>query len=270
MIVSQVNVYPIKSCAGTSLQAAAIDARGFAHDRRWLVVDPAWSFLTQRDLARMALIQPALADGCLHLSAPGMGGFALPVDQTGRRVEVTIWHDSGIGAVDQGDAAADWLSAYLKQAVRLVRFADDAVRPVDPRYAPRPTDQTGFSDGYPFLILSEESLADLNSRLDDPLPMNRFRPNLVVRGAEAAFAEDTWKAIRIGDLIFDLVKPCARCAITTTDQATGQRGKEPLRTLATYRQGPKGSPLFGQNAIHRSTGIIHQGDAVEIVEYRHT
>jgi uncharacterized protein YcbX len=150
----------------------------------------------------------------------------------------------------------------------LVRFAADYFRQVSQEYAPRETDQTGFADAYPFLILSEESLADLNSRLDVPLPMNRFRPNIVVRGAETSFAEDTWKAIRIGDVIFDVVKPCARCAITTTNQATAERGKEPLRTLATFRQHRRGV-MFGQNAVHRSTGTIHTGAIVEVVEYKY-
>ncbi len=269
MIVSQVNIYPIKSCAGTSLARSQIDARGFVNDRRWLVVDEDWSFLTQRELARMALIKPDVDDHCLRLSAPDMPAFELPVDQPGERVAVTIWKDSGVGAVDQGDAVAQWFSDYLKQNVRLVRFADDYLRQVSQKYAPRASDQVGFADGYPFLIASEESLADLNTRLETPLPMNRFRPNIVVRGADEPYAEDTWKAIRIGDVIFDVVKPCARCAITTTDQQTAKRGKEPLRTLATYRPGNGGGPLFGQNAIQRSTGSVATGTPVEVVEYQY-
>lgn len=270
MIVSALHIYPIKSCGGTALDAAAIQARGFANDRRWLVVDADGRFLTQREIARMALIRPDLDDHCLRLRAPGTADFELAVDQSGRRVEVTIWKDSGVGAVDQGDAAAGWLSDFLGRDVRLVRFADDYTRQVDQKYAPRETDQVGFADAYPFLIISEESLADLNSRLDEPLPMNRFRPNIVVRGADEPYAEDGWKAIRIGGIVFDVVKACARCAITTTDQATAARGKEPLRTLATYRQGPKGAPLFGQNAVHRSAGTIRVGDPVEVVEYRYS
>ncbi len=213
----------------------------------------------------MALIQPAIADDCLRLTAPGVSGLELPVDQPGERVGVTVWKDSGIGAVDQGDPVAAWFSAYLGSNCRLVRFADDAVRPVNPKYAPRPTDQVSFADGYPFLIISEASLAELNSRLDDPLPMNRFRPNIVVAGTEA-YAEDTWRAIRVGEVEIDVVKPCARCTITTTDQATAARGKEPLRTLATYRAGKSG-PLFGQNAIQRASGgTIRLGDPVAVID----
>lgn len=265
MIVSQLNIYPVKSCGGTALTRGEIGATGFRNDRRWLVVDRDWNFVTQREIARMALIQPSVDARALRLSAPEVGAFEVPVDQPGRRVGVTIWKDSGVGGLDQGDAVAGWLSDFLHQSVRLVRFDDDYFRQVDQRYAPRASDQVGFADGYPFLLISEESLADLNTRLAEPLPMNRFRPNIVVRGAEP-YAEDGWRVIRIGGLEFDLVKLCARCAITTTDQVTAKRGKEPLRTLATYRQGPKGAPLFGQNVIHRSAGAISVGDAVEVLQ----
>ena len=230
----------------------ADERRGFVNDRRWLLVDGDNRFLTQRELPRMALIQPTIEGDCLRLSAPGVGDFELPVDQPGARAAVSVWKDSGIGAVDQGDPVAAWFSDFLEYDCRLVRFADDAVRPVSPKYAPRPTDQVGFADGYPFLIIAEASLDDLNRRLDTPLPMNRFRPNIVVADAEP-YAEDTWRAIRVGEVEIDVVKPCARCAITTTDQATAARGKEPLRTLATYRN-QNGGAMFGQNAIHRTSG----------------
>lgn len=267
MQVSQINIYPIKSCGGISLEASDMDALGFINDRRWLVVDEDWQFLTQREIKEMALIRTAVDPQCLHLSAPHFSEFDLPVDQAGRRVEVTIWRDSGVGAIDQGDLAAEWFSSFLKQKVRLVRFDRDYVRQVDQAYATRATDQVGFADGYPCLFISEASLDDLNNRLDEPLPMNRFRPNLVIRDTEP-YAEDTWRVVRVGDVTFDLVKSCARCAITTTDQATAWRSKEPLRTLAMYRQGPKGAPLFGQNATHRSAATIRLGDKVEVLEYR--
>jgi uncharacterized protein YcbX len=272
MIVSEVNIYPIKSCAGTRLDVGVIEARGFANDRRWLLVDEDWRFLTQREIARMALIKPDVDDRCLRLSAPGMSAFELPVDQDGKRAAVTIWKDSGVGAIDQGDDVAQWFSDYVGRKVRLVRFADDYMRQVSQQYAPRETDQVGFADGYPFLIISEDSLADLNARLEtkgeQALPMNRFRPNIVVRDAGEPYAEDTWRTIKVGDVLFDLVKPCARCAITTTNQVTAERGKEPLKTLATYRK-DRGGPLFGQNAIQRSTGVVKTGTPVEVVEYRY-
>lgn len=266
MIVSEVNVYPVKSCGGIALDAASIGERGFVNDRRWMLLDERGSMITQREAPTMALIKTAVDDHALRLSAPGRPDFALPLDQPGERVAVTIWRDKGVGAVEQGAAVAAWFSDYLGQPAHLVRFAADFVRHVDIAYAHAATDQVGFADGYPFLILSEESLADLNTRLDQPLPMNRFRPNIVVRGADKPYAEDDWQTIRIGDVIFDVVKACARCAITTTDQATAERGKEPLHTLATYRIVRKSGPVFGQNAIHRSTGVIHVGDAVEVLE----
>lgn len=266
MIVSELNIYPIKSCAGTALEIGNIDERGFVHDRRWLIVDENGEFLTQREIARMALIHPHVDQLTLSLSAPGMSAFELPTDQGGQRVGVTIWKDGGVGAIDQGDQAADWLSTFLRQKVRLVRFADDYFRQVSQEYAPRESDQVGFADGYPFLFISEASLADLNSRLEIPLPMNRFRPNIIIADTEP-YAEDTWKVVRIGDVLFDVVKPCARCAITTTDQQTAQRSKEPLRTLATYRQQVRGA-MFGQNVIHRSKGCVRTGMTVEVLEYR--
>ncbi|MEP7294370.1 MAG: MOSC N-terminal beta barrel domain-containing protein, partial [Chloroflexota bacterium] len=263
------NYYPIKSCAGTTVDSAQIDERGFVNDRRWLIVNPKWHFLTQREIARMALVQPQVDELSLRLTAPDMNALELPTDQGGQRVEITIWKDSGLGAVDQGDEAAEWLSSFLRREVRLVRFAADTFRQVNQRFAPRESDQVGFADAYPFLFISEASLADLNTQLEAPLPMNRFRPNIVVSGTDEPYAEDRWKVIRIGDVIFDVVKPCARCAITTTDQATAERGKEPLRTLETYRPGKTGGPLFGQNAVQRSMGVVKTGTPVEVVEYRY-
>jgi uncharacterized protein len=146
-----------------------------------------------------------------------------------------------------------------------VRFADDGVRQVDQHYAKRESDQVGFADGYPFLVISEESLEDLNSRMDEPLSMNRFRPNVVIRGVDA-YAEDRWKTVQLGDVRFDAVKLCGRCAITTTNQETAERGKEPLRTLAMYRKFDEGSPKFGQNMVHQHTGTLRVGDEVEVVD----
>jgi uncharacterized protein YcbX len=191
-----------------------------------------------------------------------MPNLALPVIAEGQTREVLVWRDR-CAAVDQGDEVAEWLSRFLRRPCRLVRMAEDHVRRVDPVYAVSEADQVGFADGYPFLIISEESLADLNARLAQPLLMNRFRPNIVVRGG-AAYAEDGWCRVRIGGIEFSLVKACARCAITTTDQATAQVGREPLATLATYRRVERGV-LFGQNAIHAATGAIRVGDPLEVL-----
>jgi uncharacterized protein YcbX len=265
MKISGIYTYPIKSCGGNELDAVTVGPRGILNDRLLMLVTPEGDFLTQRDAPRMALIHPRWQMDTLEISAPGMPSHTIEPTDRGPRQQVTIWRDT-CEAVDQGDAAAGWFSTYLKTPCRLVRLADDFTRQVDQRYTTRSGDQTGFADGFPFLIISQASLDDLNGRLTTPLPMNRFRPNLVVAGS-VPFAEDTWKVIRVGDILFDVVKPCARCAITTTDQTTAECGKEPLHTLATYRT-VNGKVMFGQNAIHHSGGQLHLGDSVEILDIR--
>lgn len=262
MKVSGLYYYPIKSCRGYALQTALLDARGLAHDRRFLIVDAKDRFITQREQPRVALIEPYVTDDSLSLTAPGMSPLVIETRAARERRSVVIWRDT-VEAVDQREAAARWLSEYLGEPARLVKFADDVTRRVNADFARRPTDQTGFADGFPLLLITQESLDDLNTRLADPLPMNRFRPNLVVSGAQP-YAEDNWKQIRIGDMLFDLVKPCARCVTTTTDQHTAARGKEPLATLAKYRHSTSGA-LFGQNVIHAGPGTLRVGDTVEIV-----
>jgi uncharacterized protein YcbX len=255
--------YPIKSCGGVALDAAEIGPRGIRHDREFMVVEAASGlFLTQRERPRMALIRPRIADGVLYLCAPDVPVLAVEQVRAGRSRDVVVWRDR-CAAVDQGDAAAGWLSAFLETDCRLVRMADEHVRRVDPAYAVEESNQVGFADGYPFLLISEESLADLNTRMQEPLPMNRFRPNIVVSGGEP-YGEDRWRRIRIGAIVFHVVKACARCVITTTDQETSARGHEPLATLATFRRSARGV-LFGQNLIHTETGMIRCGDRVEVL-----
>jgi uncharacterized protein len=256
--------YPIKSCAGMALDVAEIGARGFVHDREFMLVEPrSGLFFTQRELPRMALIRPSVAGDLVTLSAPEMSPFSAQIVAEGPERDVVVWRDR-CRAVDQGDAAAGWLSRFLGREVRLVRMAEDFSRSVNPDFAVDEGDEVGFQDGYPFLIISEESLADLNACLAEPLPMNRFRPNIVVRGG-GPFAEDGWRRLRIGAVEFHLVKACARCAITTTNQETAAVGMEPLATLATFRRVERGV-LFGQNAIHAAPGAIRRGDAVEVLE----
>lgn len=229
-----------------------------------MVVDATGRFLSQRELPRMALIEPHLDDDELSLVTEGRDALSIPVLTRGSEHIVSVWRDS-CAAIDQGDDAAEWLSTFLGVACRLVRIADHAVRRVDPDFAVSDADQVGFADGYPFLLAAESSLADLNSRMSTPLPMNRFRPNIVLDGA-APFTEDSWRRIRIGEISFAVVKPCARCAITTVDQRTALRAREPLRTLATYRKVEGEGVMFGQNLIHLSTGGLRVGDVVEIIE----
>jgi len=259
--VSSLYRYPIKSCAGSALDFAVIGRRGIEHDREWMIVDAGNKFLTQREIPRMALIVPDIDEhGGLVLNAPQVQTCRAPVVAIGSEIKVRVW-DDWCGSVDQGDEAADWLSDYLGQKCRLVRMADFTVRKLDERYSK--DGEVGFADGYPFLLISEASLTDLNDRLAEPVAMNRFRPNIVATGSRS-YAEDGWRAIRIGTLAFCVVKPCDRCLITTVNQSTGHKGTEPLRTLATYRKSKDGV-MFGQNLVHQGTGSIHVGDSIEIL-----
>ena len=255
--------YPIKSCRGTSLTEAVVGVRGIAADRHWMVVDERGTFLSQRELPRMALIAPRLGGGGLEVGAPGMPPLTVAVGHDGRRADVNVWDDR-CAAIDEGDAAAEWFTRFLGTACRLVRMPDDEVRHVDPTYA-SPGDQVGFADGFSFLLTSRASLDELNRRLPTPLPMNRFRPNLVIDGV-TAFEEDGWRHIRIDGITFTVAKPCARCVTTTTDQNTAERSKEPLRTLATFRQVAGKGVMFGQNLIHDRTGVLHVGAEVEVLD----
>jgi uncharacterized protein YcbX len=262
VIVTGLYCYPVKSCAGTPLDRAELGPRGILHDREFMVVGRDYRFLTQRELPRLALIRPTRTVESLLLDAPGFSPLEQRVTD-GPRYDVVVWRDT-VAAVDQGDAVATWFSEFLDTPVRLVRLASDVVRHVDPVFAKRATDQVGFADGYPLLLISEESLADLNTRLESPLPMNRFRPNVVVRGWGSPYAVDAWAEVCIGSVRFDVVKACARCVTTTTDQATAERGTEPLATLAKYRRVPRGV-LFGQNLLHAALGTLSVGDRLQVL-----
>jgi uncharacterized protein YcbX len=261
ILVAELYVYPVKSCGGSAVASAEVDVFGFRHDRRWMVVDETGRFLTQRSDPLLATIRAELDDGRLALRAAEWGSIAVDAfPESAAPTPVTVWRDTVDALPVEG--ADDWLSAALGRPARLVWMPESTRRPAkrDPAgISPR----ISVADAYSFLVLSRESLATLNARLADPLPMNRFRPNIVVEGA-GPFAEDGWSAFRIGEIELDVAGPCARCATTTTDQKTGARGVEPLRTLATFRR--EGSEvLFGQNANHRGTGTIRRGDPVEIL-----
>ncbi len=248
--ITGLHIYPVKSCRGIALATAELTGRGLAHDREWMVVDAEGQFLTQRALPRLALIETALTSETLRLSAPGQSD-ALELSLAGRdrpRCRVRVWRDD-CGALDEGSVAAAWLSAFLGQAVRLVRF-DPAHRRLSNHQWTHGVDaENHFSDGYPLLVLGEESLEDLNRRLVAALPMNRFRPNIVIRGL-GPHGEDVANVLRGDGFEIRLVKPCERCRITTIEQTTAAVGKEPLRTLATYRRDPAlGGVTFGMNGI---------------------
>jgi uncharacterized protein YcbX len=247
--IAALNVYPVKSCRGIAVESAQIADTGFAHDREWLVVDEDGKFITQRDEPRLALIETALSPDSLQLRVSGTKALQVPYDSAGQKVEVTCFKDR-CAAIDEGDTAATWLTDFLGSVYRLVRFDRARPRLSNPEWTGSIEARNQFNDGFPWLVLSRASLDDLNARLPTPLPMNRFRPNIVLDGVQA-YAEDDTSEFQIGEARFRIVKPCTRCVITTTDQQTGSRdGDEPLRTLKRYRfdRGLKGV-LFGQNAI---------------------
>jgi uncharacterized protein YcbX len=259
--LSQLLLYPIKSCAGMSVQEATLLESGLAaqgvHDREWMLVTEEGQFLTQREYPRMALIRPRPDGGNLRVSAPGMGDLLLPrawqEDAPTRRVQ--IWDDL-VRAADCGEVAADWFTEALdtRATIRLVRFHHDVVRPTSVKWTNGLPSQTRFADGYPLLLIGQSSLDDLNARLEAAgraaLPMDRFRPNLVVEGMEA-FEEDYLALLSTGAAEIRPVKPCARCPIPSIDQATGVPGPDPLDILQTYRANPRmdGAVCMGMNCI---------------------
>ncbi len=272
MHLSSLHLHPVKSCARLDVETLTIEPRGPRHDRRWMVVDADGRCLTGRELPRMVLIRATPHDDGLHLQAPEMPALRVPVPPSdGARMDVTIWKDR-VDAALAGAQADAWLSRFLGRAVRLVHIDARSRRPVAPDYA-RPGDEVSFADAFPLLLISQASLDGLNAKLETPLPMARFRPNLVIAGC-APHAEDGWTRIRIGAIEFDVVKPCTRCVLTTVDPASGtfDASGEPLRTLKTYRRLPAGrSPAgrssagitFGVNLIARGTGSLRVGDAVQ-------
>jgi uncharacterized protein YcbX len=233
-IINELNLYPVKSCRGLSLQLATVSVTGFDHDRRWMIASDSGRFLTQRELPRMALIIPSLTPAGLSLSAPGMPALEVPTEPAGT-MEVTVLLDR-LTAHDMGATSARWLSDFLERPVKLVRFASEATRPSHPRFWKADiASGIEFSDAFPFLVISRASLDDLNSRLATPLPMNRFRPNIVVDDLEP-YGEDRIRVLNVGNLQLRMVRPCTRCKITTTNQMTGEvAGTEPLMTLKSYR-----------------------------------
>lgn len=248
-------IYPVKGCAGIALSTARLTARGLAHDRRWMIVDPAGRFRSQRELPQLATIRPQLTGDGLRLTLGDGPELLVPLAEDGEPVEVRVWRDlvSARGVAPEIDGA---LSDWLGRPMRLVRFPEQSIRPCDPRYAPA-SSHTGFADGFPLLVTSEGSLAELNDELREAgaatVPMNRFRPNIVLAGIPAG-AEDRHATIEFEHgLGLDLVKPCDRCVVTTIDQESGQRtGAEPLATLKRIRRNPAtGGAWFGQNAVPR-------------------
>ena len=223
-----------------------------------MLIDANGQFVTQREQSRLSLVDTTLEGESLKLAAPGLEPLALPLrHESGALRAVQIWLDEALGAVHaQGSA---WFSAYLGAPHQLVYMPDAHRRQVNPSRA-KAGDIVAFADGYPFLVISEASLADLNARLETPLSMQRFRPNIVIGGTQP-FAEDSYAQVRIGEISFRGPKRCERCVITTIDPETGEQGKEPLRTLSHYRR-EDGKVWFGMNLIHDNLGVLRVGDRV--------
>ena len=261
-LVSGLSIYPVKSCRGIKLNSALVESFGLENDRRWMVVDENGVMLTQRKISKMCLIQVELTEAGLILKTTSMDSLSVINPVSKKKVTVKVWADE-CQAYDAGDEAAKWLSQVLSVTCRLVYFPDDEFRQVDLTYANK-GDETAFSDGFPLLLISQASLDDLNSRLNKPVTMDRFRPNIIVSGCQP-FAEDKWKKIRIGNIIFRIAKPCSRCVIPAINIKTAEREEEPIKTLIAYRKRDN-KIFFGQNVIANSFGEIEVGMPVEIIE----
>jgi len=259
-VVSQLNIYPVKSLQGIKVNTVQVRPRGLSLDRRWMLVDEEGTMLTQRTLPILSQIGTHLNDDELSLVLEGEQIQVEPPDED--RIEVRVWHDTVLACRIGGDVSTK-LSRFIGQSVKLVWMPDEIQRRVEER--PGTQDKVvGFADGFPFLVISEASLEDLNGRLEAAVAMDRFRPNIVVSNTQA-FEEDAWKRYEIGGIIFDHVKPCARCVMTTVDPESGRKGKEPLKTLSLFRQ-RDGEVFFGQNAVHSGTGFLTLGDSVKVLE----
>ncbi|MFE7930222.1 MOSC domain-containing protein [Streptomyces sp. NPDC057456] len=264
------HVHPVKAFRGQTPREAVVEPWGLAGDRRWALIDAGGKVVTQRQQPRLALAAAELLPGGgVLLSAPGLEPLTVPVPEPVGTVSMEIFRDKVEGVLAD-DAAHAWCSAHLGADVRLVHMDDPATRrPVDPGYA-RPGETVTFADGYPLLVTTTASLDALNSLIargehagEGPLPMNRFRPNLVLAGAEP-WAEDGWSRLAVGEVEFRVAKPCGRCVVTTTDQGAGTRGKEPLFTLGRHRR-LGGKLIFGQNLVPLGRGTIRVGDPVRVI-----
>ncbi len=259
--VTQLNVYPVKGLKGIAVASALATERGLAHDRRFMVVDSDGHFLSQRQFPRMATVWTEIAGGELRLAAPDLDEVAVPLEPAdGEALRATVW-DFESPAVAPSREADRWLTEALGRPCRLVYMPDSTRRESKARQA-GPGHLVGYADGYAHLVISEASLDALNARLARPVPMERFRPNIVVRGC-GPFAEDGWTDFTAGAAALRMAKPCGRCQVTTTDQSTGEvTGPEPLATLSAWRMSPEFGAMFGMNAVTARRGEIRVGDAI--------
>ena len=268
--VSELYIYPVKSLGGIKIDTAELTDRGFKHDRRWMLVDNDNRFLTQREHSQMALIGTSITEDGIYVfqkSSPSQHVLIPFSYSSGNKIVVNIWDDL-CDAVAVSDELNEWFSDALSISCKLVHMPDDSLRKVDERFAVTKNEVTSFSDAYPILIISQESLNDLNSRLPHELPMNRFRPNIVVEGCEP-YEEDTMQHFSINGIDFYGVKLCARCVMPTINQDTAEKSKEPTRTLYSYRR-REHNVYFGQNVLYHNTGVIKVGDTLDILQKSET
>lgn len=265
LVVTDLLVYPIKSLGGMSVSAAQVGDMGFEHDRRWMLIDENNRFVTQREFPEMALLKASIANDILYVTDRRDGAsIQIPLSSpSGSALQVNIWDDQCSALLVEGEST-QWFSKRLGRPLRLVYMPDASHRLVDKDYANQ-GEITGFSDGFPILIIGQSSLDDLNCRLEKPVPMDRFRPNIVFSGGDA-FEEDSFRVFKIGDVRLQAVKPCARCVLTTTDQESAQRSAEPLKTLAGFRKA-NNKIYFGQNLLAENSGWIRVNDQL-IVEQK--
>jgi uncharacterized protein len=266
-MLASLHIYPVKGCRAVDLDEAAVEPWGLAGDRRWLIVDADCQFMSQRKhpaLARVVITPGPGAD--ITVASDGYPSLRVAApDDSAELLKVTVWRSTVLAAA-AGPEADTWFSAYLGEPVRLVYLDDPTRRAVDPRYGAG-GDTVSFADGYPLLLTSADSLDQLNQWVSDagqqPVPMNRFRPNVVATGYPP-WDEDRWRRIRIGEVFFRVAKPCGRCVVTTTDQTTGERGSQPLTMLAARRRFGQ-NLVFGQNLIPDFPGRIRVGDPIEAI-----
>lgn len=262
LLLRDIYIYPVKSLTGIRVERWPVNHKGLLYDRHWMLIDEQNKFLSQRRLPGMALIGTTLTESMLTISAPGMTDLQFGLEEwNGETLNAQIWHDECLAHVVSKEAD-HWFSQFLNTPCRLVYHPLTETRTVNQNYA-GPNDQTAFSDGFPFLIVSENSLTVLNEQLPSEIGMTRFRPNLVISGCEA-YAEDTWRELSINDIRFRLPKPCSRCAVPTIDPLTAEFGKEPLQTLNRLRKW-QNNVYFGQNALHNSMGTLESGAKVTIL-----
>lgn len=261
MRVTGLYIYPIKSLQGISLNEADVLERGFRYDRRWMIVDQANKLITQRTHPHLSQVSITLAEQSIIASYSDLSALEIPLTLANNSpIEVTVWNDQ-VEAIEASDEINEWFTIVVGEPCKLAFMPEDALRPVNPERAVN-NENVSFADGYPYLIISEASLEDLNSRIEVDLPMNRFRPNIVVDGCQP-YEEDTWEDIRIGEVKFHVTHPCKRCLFTTVDQETGKKGAEPLKTLATYRR-EGNDVIFGVNTLALMKGRVHVGDLLTV------